>query len=305
MKGRKLMNNSKTVKKSVAFVISVVIAVIMAATSVLCVALGTDSKSDNCTYLKDAKNAVSEFVSNESYNNYAFMDGLFAKANIVSVCADEQTDADAAAAITKNLSLNSFIVTDSDGKIISSTDADKIGKSILDDENTNQFKKVLKGIAYKSTTEPKAVEGESGVYNVMACVTRSTGGVVIINIDTDTYTSVTGENLADNCKGDTLIAKDGKIISSNFDIKGANELESLGVKEDMLSSGAFTITVDDIKYTFSAENVEGYTVISGTVIEENGFNYIFGVAIPTVVCVVMIVLTFIVLTIVGKKNKIQ
>ena len=296
------MNNPKTVKKSVAIIMTVVISVIMAVTSVVCTALGTDRKADNATYLTDAKSVVTDFVNSESYNNFTFMDSLFAKANIVAACVNEQTEADTNAAVAKNLGLNSFIVTDSDGIIISSTDLDKIGKSILDDENTNQFKKVLKGIAYKSTTEPKAVEGEKGIYNVMACVTRSTGGVVIIDIDTDTYTSVTGENLAYSCKGDTIIAEEGKIISSNFDIGEVNELESLGITENMLSSDAFTITVDDIKYTLSADKVEDYTVISSAVMEESGFNYIFGAVISATVCAVMILLSVIVFTVVSKKK---
>lgn len=304
MKGRKLMNNSKIVNKRVAIVLAILIAVIMAATSVVCVALGTDRKTDNSTYLIDAKSVVTDFVNNESYNNFAFMDSLFAKANIVSTCVDEQTDSDTATNIAKNLGLNSFIVTDTDGKIINATDADKIGTSILDDKNTNPFKKVLKGISYKSTTEPKAVEGESGIYNVMACVTRPVGGVVIIDIDADTYANVTGENLADSCKGDTIIVKDGKIISSNIDIDGVNELENLGITDNMLNATEFSITVNDRKYTLSAENIDDYTVISGTVMEESRFNYIFGAVIPAVACAVMILLSVTVFNVASKKKEI-
>ncbi|MGN0507933.1 MAG: hypothetical protein ACI4GX_01755, partial [Ruminococcus sp.] len=102
------MNNSKIVNKSVAIVMAIVISIIMAVTSVVCVALGTDRKTDSSTYLTDAKSVVTDFVNNESYNNFAFMDSLFAKANIVSTCVDEQTNADTAATIAKNLGLNSF-----------------------------------------------------------------------------------------------------------------------------------------------------------------------------------------------------
>lgn len=297
------MNKSKTVKKNVAIIIAIAISIIMAATSVVCTVFGADHKTNNNTYLTDAKSVVTDFVNNENYNNFTFMDGLFAKANIVSICVDEQTNTETTADITKNLGLNSFIATDPDGKIISATDADKIGTSILDDKNTNQFKKVLKGISYKSTTEPKAVEGENGIYNVMACITRSTGGVVIIDINTDTYASVTGENLAKNCKGDTIIAKDGKIISSNFDIAEATELENLEITEDLLKANAFTITVNDINYSLSSEKIEDYTVISGAVVEESGFNYIFGAVIPAVVCAVMIILSVIAFNVSGKKKE--
>lgn len=296
------MNNSKTVKKSVAVIMAVAIAAIMAATSVICVALASDRSLGNGTYSENAKSVVAEFVNNESYYKYAYMDGLFAKANIISACVNEQTDADLCKEISKNLGLNSFIVTDSEGRIISSTDADRLGKSILDDESTKQFKTVLKGNTYKKTSEPAPIEGESGVYNVMACVTRPAGGIVIIDINTDSYTSVTGENLADSCKGDTIIAKDGKIISSNLEADGAGELADLGITDEMLGKESFTITVEDKSYTLSAENVEGYTVISGTVSEENGFNYIYGAVIPAVAFAVMSALAIVVFTVAGRKK---
>lgn len=296
------MNNSKTVKKSVAVIMAVAVAAIMAATSVICVALASDRSLGNGTYSENAKSVVAEFVNNESYYKYAYMDGLFAKANIVSACVNEQTDADLCKEISKNLGLNSFIVTDSEGRIISSTDADRLGKSIDDDESTKQFKTVLKGNTYKKTSEPAPIEGESGVYNVMACVTRSAGGIVIIDINTDSYTYVTGENLADSCKGDTIIARDGKIISSNLEADGASEFADLGITDEMLGKESFTITVEDKSYTLSTENVEGYTVISGTVSEENGFNYIYGAVIPAVAFAVMSALAIVVLTVAGRKK---
>lgn len=296
------MNKSKTVKKSVAVITAVAIAAIMAATAVICVALASDRSFGNGTYSENAKSVVAEFVNNESYNKYAYMDGLFEKANIVSACVSEQTDADLCNEILKNLGLNSFIVTDSEGRIISSTDADRLGKSIIDDENTKQFKTVLKGNTYKKTSEPAPIEGESGVYNVMACVTRSAGGIVIIDINTDSYTSVTGENLADSCKGDTIIARDGKIISSNLEADGAGELADLGITDETLGKESFTITVEDKSYTLSAENVEGYTVISGTVNGANGFNYIYGAVIPAVAFAVMSALAIVVFTVAGRKK---
>lgn len=298
----KIMNNSKTVKKSVAVATAVVIAVIMAATTVVCVALSNKHSNLNGAYLSDAKSVVTEFVNNENYNNYAFMDGLFAKANIVSSCVNEQTDNESASAIAKSLGLNSFIVSDGEGNIINATEADKLGKSILDFENTKQFKKVLKGITYKSTTEPTAIEGESGVYNVMACVTRSVGGIVIIDTDTDAYTAVTGENLAKSCKGDTIIAKDGKIVSSGIDLAGADELSAIGITDDMLKADEFTVTLDNTVYNLSADDVEGYTVISGTAKEESGFNYIYGAVIPAIAFAVMAALAVVVFTVAGRKK---
>lgn len=296
------MKKSKTVKKSIAIFMVIVISVIMVATSVVTVALVTDRKSDNSAYLADAKNVVTNFVYNENYNNYAFMDGLFSKADIVSACVNEQTNSETATTIAKNLGLNSFVVTDAEGKIITSTDVDKIGKSMLDYESTKQFIKVLKGITYKTTTEPTAIEGESGMYNVMACVTRSGGGVVIIDIDTDTYTSVTGENLAQNCIGETIIAKNGKIISTNLDISGISELESLGITDEMINNKDFEITIDNKNYTLVADNIDEYVVISGAVEENSVFSYQFGALISAIECAVMIIISIVVFNLFGRKK---
>lgn len=68
----------------------------------------------------------------------------------------------------------------------------------------------------------------------------------------------------------------------------------------MLKAKDFTLTVNDNEYTLSAENVEGYTVISGTVKEDSGFNYIYGAVVPAVAFAVMIVLAIVVFSAVSK-----
>ena len=81
-------------------------------------------------------------------------------------------------------------MTDADGKIIASSDDKKVGTNFLDDETTKQFKANLKGMKVKSISEPPAVEGEDGVYNLMACVARTEGGIVIIDTNTSDYSAV-------------------------------------------------------------------------------------------------------------------
>lgn len=287
------MKNPKTVTKNTAIIVSAVIAVIMTASSVICVALSLGKGEGKSEYLSNAESVVSEFVSNSSLNSFTFMDGLFAKANVVSAAVSEQTSAEQCGEIAKSLKLNSFMVTDGEGKIINSDNADLIGKNITDDENTRQFKTVLKGNTYKSISEPKAAEGKDGFYNLMACVTRSAGGVVIIDIDTDTYALVTGENLAESCKGDTIIAKDGGIISTNLDTDAAT-LSDLKITDDMLKAKCFEIKTDDKLYTLSTENVEGYTVISGTEMADGGFDFIYGVIVPLAVLAAVIILSVVV-----------
>lgn len=87
-------------------------------------------------------------------------------------------------------------MTDADGKIIASSDDKKVGTNFLDDETTKQFKANLKGMKFKSISEPTAVEGEDGVYNLMACVARTEGGIVIIDTNTSDYSVVIGADIA-------------------------------------------------------------------------------------------------------------
>ena len=71
-------------------------------------------------------------------------------------------------------------MTDADGKIIASSDDKKVGTNFLDDETTKQFKANLKGMKVKSISEPTAVEGEDGVYNLMACVARTEAASLLL-----------------------------------------------------------------------------------------------------------------------------
>lgn len=296
-----IMKNSKAVKKSVAVAMAVAVGAVMTVTSVACAALSANQGADNKAYLDDAKGVVSSFVNSASLNSFEFTNDVFAKANVVSASVNEQTSAEAVASISSNLGLNSFEVTDAEGKIINSTDAGKIGKSYLDDESTKQFKKVLNGNCYKITTEPTAVDGEDGVYNLQACVTRSQGGMVIIDLNTDTYQLVTGKSLADSCKGDTIIAKDGEIVSTSFESTNS-DLKGFGITDDMLKSDSFTISVNDKAYTLSATTVEGYTVISGAEKTDGNFNLVYGAVIPCVAFVVMSALSIAVITVTSKKD---
>lgn len=293
--------NTKTVKKSVAVIMAVVVGVVMTITSVVCVALASNQSVDSKAYLNDAKSVVTEFVNNTNFNSFEFTDGVFAKANVVSASVNEQTSAESVASISKNLGLNSFEVTDVEGKIINSTEPEKIGKSYLDDESTKEFKKVLSGNCYKIISEPTAVADSDGVYNLKACVTRSQGGIVIIDLNTDTYQIVTGESLAESCKSDTIIAKDGNIVSTSFN-SDAKDLAGFGITDDMLKSESFTITVNDTEYTLCADTVDGYTVISGAEKTDSGFNFIYGAVITCVVFVVMVALSVVVINVTSKKN---
>ena len=296
------MGNSKSVKKGVAVVTAVIVAVVMVCVSVVCNLLSTKTESSNQVYLDDASSKLDDYNNNYNYNNFEFMNTLFEKANVIASVVTENTSADTNAALVKNLGINSFVMTDADGKIIAASDETKVGTNFLDDEATKQFKPNLKGIKVKSISDPTAVEGEDGVYNLMACVARAEGGIVIIDTNTSDYSAVIGADIANGCKGDTIIVKDGEVVSTNMNL-GDKGLESAGITDEMIRSENFNVTIDGTTYSLSSMPSGEYTIISGQVATESGFNMIYGVVIPCAAGVVMIIISVIILSLGTTKKK--
>lgn len=296
------MGNSKSVKKGVAVVTAVIVAVVMVCVSVVCNLLSTKTESTNQTYLDDASSKLDDYNNNYNYNNFEFMNTLFEKANVIASVVTENTSAETNAALAKNLGINSFVMTDADGKIIAASDETKVGTNFLDDEATKQFKPNLKGIKVKSISDPTAVEGEDGVYNLMACVARAEGGIVIIDTNTSDYSAVIGADIANGCKGDTIIVKDGEVVSTNMNL-GDNGLKSAGITDEMIRSENFNVTIDGTTYSLSSMPSGEYTIISGQVATESGFNMIYGDVIPCAAGVVMIIISVIILSLGTTKKK--
>lgn len=296
------MGNSKSVKKGVAVVTAVIVAVVMVCVSVVCNLLSTKTESTNQTYLDDASSKLDDYNNNYNYNNFEFMNTLFEKANVIASVVTENTSAETNAALAKNLGINSFVMTDADGKIIAASDETKVGTNFLDDEATKQFKPNLKGIKVKSISDPTAVEGEDGVYNLMACVARTEGGIVIIDTNTSDYSAVIGADIANGCKGDTIIVKDGEVVSTNMNL-GDNGLKSAGITDEMIRSENFNVTIDGTTYSLSSMPSGEYTIISGQPATESGFNMIYGDVIPCAAGVVMIIISGIILSLGTTKKK--
>ena len=292
------MGNSKSVKKGVAVVTAVIVAVVMVCVSVVCNLFSTKTESSNQTYLDDAKAQLSEYSDNYNYTKFEFMNSLFEKANVIASVVTENTSAETNAALVKNLGINSFVMTDADGKIIASSDDKKVGTNFLDDETTKQFK----GMKVKSISEPTAVEGEDGVYNLMACVARTEGGIVIIDTNTSDYSAVIGADIAKSCKGDTIIVKNGEVVSTNMNL-GDNGLKSAGITDEMIRSENFNVTIDGTTYSLSSMPSGEYTIISGQAATESGFNMIYGDIIPCVAGFVMIIISGIILSLGTTKKK--
>lgn len=294
------MGNSKSVKKGVAVVTAVIVAVVMVCVSIVCNLLSTKTESSNQTYLDDAKAQLTEYSDNYNYTKFEFMNSLFEKANVIASVVTENTSAETNAALVKNLGINSFVMTDADGKIITSSDDKKVGTNFLDDETTKQFKANLKGMKVKSISEPTAVEGEDGVYNLMACVARTEGGIVIIDTNTSDYSAVIGTDIAK-----TIIVKNGEVVSTNMNL-GDNGLKSAGITDEMIRSENFNVTIDGTTYSLSSMPSGEYTIISGQAATESGFNMIYGVVIPCAAGVVMIIISAIILSLgTTKKKKIE
>ena len=291
------MGNSKSVKKGVAVVTAVIVAVVMVCVSVVCNLFSTKTESSNQTYLDDAKAQLTEYSDNYNYTKFEFMNSLFEKANVIASVVTENTSAETNASLVKNLGINSFVMTDADGKIIASSDDKKVGTNFLDDETTKQFKANLKGMKVKSISEPTAVEGEDGVYNLMACVARTDGGIVIIDTNTSDYSAVIGADIAKSCKGDTIIVKNGEVVSTNMNL-GDN-----GITDEMIRSENFNVTIDGTTYSLSSMPSGEYTIISGQAATESGFNMIYGVVIPCAAGVVMIIISVIILSLGTTKKK--
>ena len=296
------MGNSKSVKKGVAVVTAVIVAVVMVCVSVVCNLLSTKTESTNQVYLDDASSNLDDYNNNYNYNNFEFMNTLFEKANVIASVVTENTSAETNAALAKNLGINSFVMTDADGKIIAASDETKVGTNFLDDEATKQFKPNLKGIKVKSISDPTAVEGEDGVYNLMACVARAEGGIVIIDTNTSDYSAVIGADIANGCKGDTIIVKNGEVVSTNMNL-GDKGLESAGITDEMIRSENFNVTIDGTTYSLSSMPSGEYTIISGQVATESGFNMIYGDVIPCAAGVVMIIISVIILSLGTTKKK--
>ena len=293
------MGNSKSVKKGVAVVTAVIVAVVMVCVSVVCNLFSTKTESSNQTYLDDAKAQLTEYSDNYNYTKFEFMNSLFEKANVIASVVTENTSADTNAALVKNLGINSFVMTDADGKIIASSD---VGTNFIDDETTKQFKANLKGMKVKSISEPTAVEGEDGVYNLMACVARTEGGIVIIDTNTSDYSAVIGADIAKSCKGDTIIVKNGEVVSTNMNL-GDNGLKSAGITDEMIRSENFNVTIDGTTYSLSSMPSGEYTIISGQAATESGFNMIYGDIIPCAAGFVMIIISVIILSLGTTKKK--
>ncbi len=179
--------------------------------------------------------------------------------------------------------------------------ANVIASVVTENTSADTNASLVKNLGINSFVMTDA-DGEDGVYNLMACVARTEGGIVIIDTNTSDYSAVIGADIAKSCKGDTIIVKNGEVVSTNMNL-GDNGLKSAGITDEMIRSENFNVTIDGTTYSLSSMPSGEYTIISGQAATESGFNMIYGDVIPCAAGVVMIIISAIILSLGTTKKK--
>lgn len=136
----------------------------------------------------------------------------------------------------------------------------------------------------------------------LALQEQRAASLFIIDTNTSDYSAVIGADIAKSCKGDTIIVKNGEVVSTNMNL-GDNGLKSAGITDEMIRSENFNVTIDGTTYSLSSMPSGEYTIISGQAATESGFNMIYGVVIPCAAGVVMIIISVIILSFGTTKKK--
>lgn len=220
------------------------------------------SSADLDDELAYATARVYDFSHFGTRNFALFSDRVFAKANAAAMMLSGDVTDEELEKIARCLYLDSVTVADDSRTVIASYPDDDEGRSLKEIDGKNEFMGVVKNNVTKQMSDP-APAAESGLYSVMAGVKRTDGtGAVIIALTTDEYADVSGENLAEKCGCNTVILKDGAVLSSTLNgVSAGDTADELGVTEADLAAGEFTLTADSVSCRCKAADVERYTVI--------------------------------------------
>lgn len=256
--------STKKISKSLALVSVAAVIIISLCTSFIALNI-TSNNAVNTTLnkkLTTATDAVDSFESSITRNTFLFTDELYSKANIAaSDITDKSTDEEIEK-LARYLYADSIIVTDTEGKCIASYPADLKGTNISDNEDTSSFVKVLKGISFKSQSEPKLADETTGEYSLYTAVGRPDGqGIAIIGTTVSDYAQLIGSDIASDCNDNTIIANGDTIVSSSFADSDKTSLAEMGITEENIKSGTFTLDINGKEYTFKAQNTNNFTVL--------------------------------------------
>lgn len=299
------MKNSKKISKSIALVAVAAVIIISLCTSFIALNL-TSGNAANTTLDKNlaaATEAVDSFETALTRNTFLFTDELYSKANIVAADISDKSTDEEIEKLARYLYADSIMITDVDGKCVASYPADLKGTNISDNEDTSSFIKVIKGVSYKSQSEPKLVDETTGEYSLYTCVGRPDGqGVAIIGTTVSNYDELLGSNIALDCNDNTIIANGDTIVSSSFADIDKTSLKEAGITEDNLNGGTFSLDVNGKKYTCKAQNTGDFTVICAATDADTASQTTTALIATLVADVIAFVIITVLFVVLGKKK---
>ena len=217
-----------------------------------------------------AVSAVTHFEDSLTREKFLFSDELYSLANIASAVVTDKSTDEEVEKIAGYLDLDSVIVTDSEGNSVAAYPSDLKGINIKDNEETSEFVKVLKGISFKTQSEPVVVDESTASYTINTCVGRANGQGVVIIKTTEDYSKLFGFEIANDCSDNTLVVSGDNIISSSFSESDKTSLTEMGITDDNLKGETFTLEVNNTSYNCKADSTDNFTVISFVSSDETG-----------------------------------
>ncbi|MEE0913514.1 MAG: hypothetical protein U0L76_02885 [Ruminococcus sp.] len=289
------MKKSSKISKSLAIVSIIAIIIVSICTSFITFNVTRPDTTETTlnNNIQTAAEAVSEYETSLARNNYLFTDELFSKANIVASTLSEKSTDEEIEQLARYLYADSIMITDTDGKCVAAYPADLKDTKISDNADTKAFGKVLKGISFKSQSEPQKVEG-SDDYFLYTCVSRPEGkGIVVIGTTVSDYNKLLGSEIANECGNNTIIANGDEIVSSSFAETDKTSLNELGITEENLKAGSFNLKVNDKEYLCKTQTQDDFTVIC--LAEESTASNVMTVLAITLVADIIVFAVFMVL----------
>lgn len=212
--------------------------------------------------LEKAQTTVTDFASGQRRNAAIFTHSLFEKAHEAAEKIGEETSSDKLKEVCEELALDSVTVADENKIVTASYPQDEVGKKLKEIEEKKMFSAIASNNAIEMISDPE-LDTESGAYRYLIGVKRADGtGVVITELKTAEYAEVCGANLAEKCGENTVILKDGEVLSSTLEgVKTGDAVDTLGISSEDLEKGSFTATVSGKSYTCKAAVSGDYTVI--------------------------------------------
>lgn len=238
------------------------LAVLLAFVLMTALLAGCSSSKHLDDQLAYATGKASDYAHFTVRNNSIFSNEMFSRAYAAAMMIKDDTTKEEFEQIAKYLFLDSITVADTSRTVIASYPEGEAGKKLKDIEDKKAFCSIIKDVSVKQMSDPVPV-GEDGEYSVLVGVKRTDGtGVVVVGITTDRYADVCGSNLAEKCGVNTVIVQGDAVLSSTISgVKAGDTLESLGLSENDLDKGSFSLSADSVSYNCKSAKAEDLTVI--------------------------------------------